>query len=471
VDRTRLLFVAVALSVVAPLGSGVSLRSTDAVPHSGADRSFPPQAVLRASDAEMGDTFGVSVAIRGNVAIVGAVYEDGGPGDPNASAGAAYIFLRNRTGASRWGQAKKLSASDTQSGDWFGRSVAVSGDFALVGAPEEDGGSGDPVPGAGAAYIFHRDQGGTSNWGEVQKLTAPDAQQGDGFGFSVAIDGDTAIIGANREDGGPGDPLDNAGVAYVFQNISGFGWLHVGTLRVSDTQTSDWFGESVAISGDVVIVGAKGEDGGIGDPLADAGAAYIYRRDQGGANGWGEVRKLVALDPASGDGFGYSVGIAGKLAVVGAYGEDGGPGDPLLDAGAAYVFEDLSGSGWTQVAKPTATDAEAGRGLGFSVAISAGVVLAGVLRDDGGPGDPLPYSGATYVFVRHLGGTNSWGQAGKIHAPDAASYDEFGNAVAISGKNAMVAAYLEDGGPGDPEAGAGAAYVFYVSLLEAFKAN
>jgi len=470
-NRTRLLLLAAMLSLVAPLGSGASSRSADAVPPGGLEGSFPLQAILRASDAQSSDALGQSVSISGNVAIVGAFGEDGGSGDPRLDAGAAYVFHRHRSGASRWGQVKKLTASDAESSDFFGNSVAVSGTFAVVGAHYEDAGPGDPAPSAGAAYVFQRDQGGTSNWGEVQKLIAPDAQPSDHFGKTVAISGDFAVVGAQHEDGGPGDPLADAGAAYVFRNFAGFGWLHVKTLRASDAQAGDMFGHSVAISGDTVIVGANWENGGSGDPVSHAGAAYIYRRDQDGANNWGEVEKLVASEPDPNDEFGYSVGISGKLAVVGAHMEDGGPGNPMGEAGAAYVFEDLSGSGWTQIKRLAAADAVAGRHMGLSVAISGGVIVAGVLRDDGGPGDPLPYAGAAYVFMRHLGGANSWGQAKKIMAPDAGSYDEFGTAVAISGKDAIFGAHLERGGPGDPILGAGAAYIFYVSLLEAFKAN
>jgi len=165
------------------------------------------------------------------------------------------------------------------------------------------------------------------------------------------------------------------------------------------------------------------------------------------------------------------VGVSGKLAVVGARYEDGGPGDPYSQAGAAYLFQELPGPGWIQVRKLMATDANADQSFGNSVAISGGVVLVGAPADHGGPGDPLSYAGAAYVFMRHLGGTNRWGQARKLMAPDAQAFDDFGFNVALSGKNAIVGAISEDGGAGDPITDAGAAYIFYMSLLEAFKAN
>jgi len=163
-------------------------------------------AILRASDAQQGDSFGWSVAISGDTVVAGADEEDGGPGDPASIAGAAYVFERNQGGAENWGQVAKLTASDAQAGDYFGWSVSISGDTVIVGARGEKGGPGDPASWAGAVYVFERNQGGADNWGQVQILHASDAQSEDYFGYSVAISGDT-VVGAFQEDGGPGDPL------------------------------------------------------------------------------------------------------------------------------------------------------------------------------------------------------------------------------------------------------------------------
>ncbi len=182
----------------------------------GAERARE-EAILRASDAQAADRFGISVAISRDTALVGARIEAGGPGDLASLAGAAYVFGRNQGGMNNWGEIKKLTASDAQAGDEFGISVAISGDTALVGAFGEDGGPGDPASVAGAAYVFERNQGGMNNWGEVVKFSASDAQADDQFGGSVAISGDTIIVGAVSEDGGPGDPLNRAGAAYMFR--------------------------------------------------------------------------------------------------------------------------------------------------------------------------------------------------------------------------------------------------------------
>jgi hypothetical protein len=162
--------------------------------------------ILHASDMQSGDDFSRSVAISGDVMVISARYEDGGPGSPVTNAGAAYVFTRD-PGGDTWSQVKILHASDPQYNDEFGIAAAISGDTIVVGAYLEDGGPGSPLFGSGAVYIFERNQGGPDNWGQVKILHASDAQANDHFGRSVAIDGDTLVVGAYTESGGPGDPL------------------------------------------------------------------------------------------------------------------------------------------------------------------------------------------------------------------------------------------------------------------------
>ena len=171
----------------------------------------PPDLELKltASDGQASDLFGNSVAISGDTAIVGVPFED----EKGNAAGAAYIFERNEGGADNWGEVTKLTASDAQGLDQFGRPVSISGDTAIVGAREED----EKGSNAGAAYIFERDEGGADNWGEVTKLTASDAQAFDRFGLGVSISGDTAIVGAVRED----EKGSDAGAAYIFERDEG----------------------------------------------------------------------------------------------------------------------------------------------------------------------------------------------------------------------------------------------------------
>ena len=293
-----------------PAGLGPEPRSAEAALLSEVKK-------LLASDAQAGDVFGYSVAVSGDTAVVGAMWEDAG----GADAGAAYVFQRDEGGAGDWGEVTKLTASDAQASAQFGESVAMSGDTAVVGARGAFA--------AGAAYVFQRDQGGAANWGQVKRLTASDAQGGDQFGFSVAVSGNTAVVGANTEDAGG----SNAGAAYVFQRNEGGAdnWGEVKKLTASDAQAGDGFGISVAVSGDTAVVGAHSEDTGGNN----AGAAYVFGRDQGGADNWGEVKKLLASDAQVDDQFGISVAVSGDTAVVGADGEDAGG----ISAGAAYVFQ------------------------------------------------------------------------------------------------------------------------------------
>ncbi len=391
---------------------------------------------LLASDAQGGDQLGISVGVSGDTAVVGAHWEDAGGGD----AGAAYVFQRGHGGADNWGEVKKLTASDAQTGDWFGISVAVSGDTIVVGAWREDAGGTD----VGAAYVFGRDQGGTDNWGQVKKLTASDAQAGDNFGISVAVDGDTAVVGAWLEDAGGTD----AGAAYVFGRDQGGtdNWGQVKKLTASDAEAGDNFGWSVAVDGDTIVVGAFLEDAG----GTDAGAAYVFGRDEGGAGNWGQVKKLTASDAQAGDEFGRSVAVSGDTAVVGAIFQDAGGSD----AGAVYLFgRDEGGAGnWGEVKKLTASDAQANDQFGVSVAVSGDTAVVGAHHEDAGGSN----AGAAYVFGRDEGGADNWGEVKKLTASDAQAGDEFGVSVAVSGDTTVVGAKLEGAGG----FWAGAAYVF-----------
>ncbi len=265
--------------------------------------SWDGGAKLTAPDAQAGDQFGKSVALSGDYAIIGAVYEDAG----GNAAGAAYVF--QRTGINSWDGGTKLTAPDAQAADVFGRSVALDGDYALVGASE-------------AAYVFQRT--GINSWDGGTKLTAPDAQAYDYFGYSVALDGDYALVGAYREDAGGTD----AGAAYVFQRTGANSWDDGAKLTAPDAQAGDWFGCSVALDGDYALVGARYEDAG----GSNAGAAYVFQRM--GINSWDGGTKLTAPDAQADDWFGFSVALDGDYALVGAVGEDAGGSK----AGAAYVF-------------------------------------------------------------------------------------------------------------------------------------
>jgi hypothetical protein len=352
--------------------------------------TWTQRAILHASDMQASDQFGYSVSVSGGYAIVGALSEDGGSGDPAASAGAAYIYERDAGGT--WTQRAVLHASDMQEVDQFGYSVSISGGYAIVAALGEDGGSGDPTTGAGAAYIFERNAGGT--WIQKVILHASDMQTYDQFGIAVSISGNYAIAGANYEDGGSG--IGKAGAAYVFERDAGGTWTQKTILHASDMQANDGFGYSVSISGDFAIIGAGSEDGGSGDPVWNAGAAYIFERDASG--NWAQKNILHASDMQNTDWFGWSVSISGDYAIVGADWEDGGSGDPATDAGASYIFERETGGNWEQLAILHASDLQTNDWFGHWVSISGSYAIVGALYEDGGNGGPASDSGAAYVY-------------------------------------------------------------------------
>ena len=328
---------------------------------------------LTASDAADGDQFGTSVSIDGGTAVVGAPYKD---------SGAAYVFYRDEGGDDNWGQEAILTASDAESGDLFGWSVSVSGNYAVAGAPYEDTGGAD----SGAVYVFFRNEGGENNWGQVAKLTASDAADDDHFGISVAISGDFVVVGANFGDGLAAD----SGAAYVFGRNQGGDdtWGQVTKLTASDGQSLDMFGYSVALDGYSVVVGAAGKLGG----GFFRGAAYIYGRNQGGDDNWGEVVKLTSSDPEDFDYFGGSVAIDGNYIVIGAAGKWGDG----FNRGAAYIFDRNRGGddNWGEVIKLTASDPEDQANFGNSVAISGDYAVVSAEGEDGEGTD----RGAIYIF-------------------------------------------------------------------------
>ncbi|NQT63852.1 MAG: hypothetical protein HQ556_12900 [Candidatus Marinimicrobia bacterium] len=371
------------------------------------------------------DWFGYSVSISGDYAIVGAFYEDTGGND----AGAAYIYYRDQGGADNWGQQAMLKASDTTATDHFGYSVSISGDYAIVGARYDDPGG---ITNAGAAYIFIRNG---ADWTMQQQIAASDTSNSDHFGCAVSISGDYAIVGADLSQA----TGSSEGAAYVFVR-SGTSWTEQKKLQASDKQSTDYFGRSVAISGDYAIVGAEGEDTG----GSTSGAAYLFFRNQDGANLWGQQEKISASNASSGDYFGHSVAISGDYAIVGAYYEDEFGGN----AGAAYIFI-RSVADWTQQTIISASDAQASDFFGVSVSISEDYALIGAYYED----EQASGAGAAYSYLRS---GVTWTEKAKTTASDGQGDDYFGNSVAISGDDIIVAAYQDD----DNGSSAGSAYIY-----------
>ncbi len=264
---------------------------------------------LLASYGATDDYFGRSVGISGDYVIVGADHEDGNGTDR----GAAYIF--HRTGTNTWDSGVKLTVSDAEDNDRFGHSVAISGDYAVVGAYGRDGQSG-------VVYVFHRT--GTNTWDSGVKVVPPGVNSYDYFGVSVAIDGDYIVAGAY----GDNEYGTAAGTAYVFHRIGLNSWDNGKQIIVNELEAYDWFGVSVGISGDYVIVGAYMDD----DVNSNAGAAYIFKRT--GTNQWEYVSKMTAPNGQTDSYLGWSASIGGSYAVAGARWQNETEGDK---SGATYV--------------------------------------------------------------------------------------------------------------------------------------
>ena len=362
-------------------------RNPQGTPGDHSDDLWEWQATLAASDGSAGDQFGYAVSISGDWIAVGAPQDD----DSGQDAGSAYLFQRS---GRIWNQQQKLTASDAAEDDRFGTSVAISGDRVIVGAPHDDDAGSD----SGSAYVFQH-QG--SLWSEIQRLTASDAWEGGQFGASLATSGDTIVVGA-------ADNYYAWGLAYVFQH-SGSTWAETQKLAASDGSYGDRFGSSLTIAGDVLVVGSPWADLSdlSGNTVIDAGSAYAFwHNDQGTPDDqtddvWELQVKLTASDAAEGDRFGSALAISGDTLVVGSPADDltDASGETVIDAGSAYVFRH-GGSTWTESQKLTAGGAVAGDQFGYAVAISGDTIVAGLPWADlsDGSGNELTDAGLGCVF-------------------------------------------------------------------------
>ena len=397
---------------------------------------FVEKKILHASDMQANDYFGKSVSISGDYAIVGAFWEGGGgTGNPVPCAGAAYIYERNSSGV--WEEKQILHASDMQTGDQFGCSVSISGDYAVVGANLEYGGSGNPFKEAGAAYIFERNSSGV--WEQKQILHESNMKAWDEFGWSVSISGNYAIVGAYTYC-----------TAYIFERNSSGVWEQKQIL--TELIDNGGFGRSVSISGNYAFIGASIKNGGT---VANAGATYIYERNSSGE--WEKKQVLYASDMQSADNFGFHVNISGNYAIIGAYSEDGGS-YAISNAGAAYIFERNSSGVWEETSILHASDMQTEDHFGRTVSISGDCAVVGAYLEDGGSGNPVTSAGAVYIYKRNSSGV--WEEKQILHASDMQYDDRFGDQVSISGNYLVAGARWEDGGSGDPATAAGAAYIF-----------
>jgi hypothetical protein len=318
-------------------------------------------------------------------------------------------------------QTAKLLASDRAPQDLFGVSVAVFGDTILVGAPADD-------TFAGSAYVFTLVAG---TWTQQAKLVANDAAILDRFGISVALGQDLALIGSPGDD----DGADASGSAYVFTRM-GTTWTQSHKLHASDAAKDDGFGTAVALHQNRALVGASGDN-------AKAGSAYVFTRAGGTFT---QQAKLVASDAAANDTFGIAVSISGDTALIGARLDD----DLGTNSGSAYIFRYNAGA-WTQQQKLTASDGSAGDEFGVSVSVNNGNAVVGSWLQD----HVSAASGAAYLFARNPQ-TGVWSQYSKLAASDASGGDNFGISVSVGNDLAAVGSFADDQLGND----SGSAYLF-----------
>lgn len=322
------------------------------------------QAKLVAQPAYENDTVGGNVALKNQMALLGAMRRD----DKGQDAGAVISFELED---SAWKQKQILTAIDAKDGDAFGQSIALTERFLVIGAPRSDA----PRKDSGAAYVYQR---AGDTWQIHSKLTAEDGSAGDLFGISVAIDGGTLLVGADLND----EKAEDAGAVYVYV-FDGKHWHQQAKLMADDGANTDIFGVRVALSGDTALISARRDDiEGVG---TDAGSAYIFERTD---ESWVQTQKLVAPDGRADDRFARGVALHQETAIISAMHQD----DAGQNAGAVYVFKRQQGQ-WRFSSKVLAHDARPDDRFGWNVAVSGNTaIIATPHRDDNGDA-----SGAAYV--------------------------------------------------------------------------
>ena len=382
---------------------------------------------VTASDGAASDMFGYSVALSGPTALVGAPQHQVGG---NADQGAAYIYNKIN---GVWSQTAELTASDGAARDYFGNSVALNGTTALAGAPFHQVGSNGSQ---GAAYVYTETNG---VWSQTAELTASDGAASDAFGYSVALIGPTALVGAPNHN-------SKVGAAYVFTGGSGI-WSQAAELSLSGVTGDIELGYSVALIGPntialvgtpFIMIGAQTEQG----------AVFVYTEPAGGWTSTSSyTTRLTAGDGTAYDWFGTSLAGSGSNVLVGAPQHQVGSN---IQQGAAYIYTDTNGS-WSQTAELTASGGMTRDQFGWSVAVSGPTALVGAPYHYV---NPNVYQGAAYVYTETNG---VWSQTVELTASDGGSNDTFGQAVALNGPTALVGAPQHQVGSTTLQ---GAAYVY-----------
>jgi|GEM_PF-5244894 len=361
---------------------------------------------ITASDGATKDGFGEQLSLNGNILVVGSFLDD----DNGDRSGSVYIFERvNRT----WKEISKLTPSDGAAGDFFGDTIKINGNTALIGSWGDD----DNGDFSGSVYIFEKVDG---VWKETTKLTPSDGAPEDLFGISFdqnGTDGNVIMVGNWKDD----DNSSDSGSVYILKKVAGV-WTEQEKIYASDGAKEDEFGRFIDINDTKAIIGALNGDGN----EKNSGAAYIFEEVD---EKWKETAKLTPSDGEEGDLFGRVVKINDKTAIVGSPRNNN-------KQGAAYIFEEVDGE-WKETAKLTASDGADGDGFGASVALKDDILVVASRYDDDNGED----SGSVYVYEKIDG---NWTEIEKIVAPDGEAGDVFGKRLDINGNNLVVGSFLDD---------------------------
>jgi len=376
-------------------------------------------AKLEADDAQRDDNYGKSIAVSGNYVVVGASQED----STADNSGAVYVYKKDEKGVLT--QIAKLKADDAQKNDYFGYSVAIDGDYIVVGAYKEDTGEKN----AGKVYIFKRKSDDTNDVVQIAKIQSDKTQEDAMFGNAVAISGKYIAVGASHENVGT---EDDAGAVYLFKKESDStnDITQIAKLTASNAGKEDWFGHSLSIDGDYIIVGAYGED----SENIDAGASYLFKRNSNEKDDTSQIAMILIHNSRDYDYFGYSVAISGNYILVGAYGED----TTANGAGTAYLLkresdneDDVTLLKTIQVKEPHEKDY-----FGKSVAMDGTYMIIGASSEDV---DEKIDAGTAYLFRRDLNDETDIIQVSQLKSKTIQESEFFGSVVSISQDNIAIA--------------------------------
>lgn len=426
------------LTLILTLSVGISANA----------QSYTKVSKTVANDRGKLDHFGHSLNVSGENLIVGAFIEDDDEfgNSPMEEAGSAYFFSKDFNG--NWNQGQKVVASDRSIDDRFGWAVTMDGTWAAVSAYLEDQNENGLYyqKDAGSVYLFKQDA--TGHWTQKQKIVASDRQSGDYFGSSLSMFGDFLAVSAHLEDDdmNGANTKAQAGSVYIFKRDNQDVWTEIAKVTPSDRGIGDEFGISVSLNNIRLLVGAHLEDHNFSGSSTrkDAGAAYVFRRDIN--DNFIQEQKLIASDRAPYDGFGFAVDIFNDQIIIGAYeeDEDASGGNTQSGAGSAYIYEKDAQNVWTEKQKIIGTDRTPDDHFGSSVAIENNHCVVGAYQEDYDENGLVLKGDAGAAFVFNLDANNTWVLMDKIAAFDRDTFDNFGWAVDINGTNVLVGAEKED---------------------------